>query len=279
MTATARYGVMGNPISHSKSPLIHSEFARQLGETLRYDAILVPLDGFAQAVEHFFAEGGLGLNITVPFKEQAWELCEVRSKRAEKAGAVNTLMLAKSGKIHGDTTDGVGMVRDITQNHAGQLQGARVLLLGAGGAVRGVIQPLLEQKPAQLIIANRTLAKAQTLATLFAEDGNITAAEFKDLQGPFDWIINGTSASLAGELPPLSPALVSSGTYCYDMMYSQGVTPFNAWAQQHGAAATLDGLGMLVEQAAESYFIWRNKRPDTSAVLSLLRQHQSTTTK
>ncbi|HET8704772.1 MAG TPA: shikimate dehydrogenase [Pseudomonadales bacterium] len=267
----ANYAVMGNPIAHSKSPIIHAEFAKQLGEAIRYERMLVPLDGFPQAVSAFFNAGGLGLNITVPFKEEAWKISDVRSKRAEKAGAVNTLMLAKSGKIHGDTTDGVGLVRDIKDNHHGLLRGARILVLGAGGAVRGVLQPLLQEQPAEIVIANRTVEKADFLAQLFAEEGPVKAASFAALEGPFDWIINGTSASLGGELPPLPQQIISPRTHCYDMMYGKGLTPFNAWAQQQGAAETIDGLGMLVEQAAESYFIWRNKRPNTQPVLAMLR--------
>lgn len=267
----ARYAVMGNPIAHSKSPIIHAEFAKQLGENISYERILVPLDGFSQAVTDFFASGGLGLNITVPFKEEAWKISAIHSKRAEKAGAVNTLLMAKSGKIHGDTTDGVGLVRDITENHAGRLAGARILVLGAGGAVRGVLQPLLQQQPSEIVIANRTVEKADFLAQLFAEEGRICASGFAELSGQFDWIINGTSASLGGELPPLPVEIIGAQTCCYDMMYGKDTTPFNAWAQQQGAAKTIDGLGMLVEQAAESYFIWRNKRPETAPVLKLLR--------
>lgn len=267
----AKYAVMGNPIAHSRSPIIHAEFAMQLGENIRYEAILVPLDGFENAVADFFTRGGQGLNITVPFKEQAWQLSQVRSKRAEKAGAVNTLMISKSGKIHGDTTDGVGLVRDIIQNHRGALEGTRILVLGAGGAVRGVLAPLLEQNPRELIIANRTVEKANFLAELFADDGAISASTFSALKGSFDWIINGTSASLGGEIPRLPEQVIGNKTCCYDMMYSKEVTPFNRWALQQGAQQVMDGLGMLVEQAAESFFIWRNKRPETKQVLELMR--------
>ncbi|UTW10760.1 shikimate dehydrogenase [Marinobacterium rhizophilum] len=267
-----RYAVFGNPIAHSKSPLIHRCFASQSGQVLTYDAVLVPEDGFAVAVDDFFARGGKGLNITVPFKQQAWALAQWRSPAAELAGAVNTLYCDDQGRICGDNTDGTGMVRDIVKNHGGTVRGARVLLLGAGGAVRGVMQPLLEQQPRQLVVANRTPARAIELAEVFAGLGPVQGCGFADLESQsFDLIINGTAASLQGEVPPLPAAVLAPGGWCYDMMYSAEPTAFGRWAQQQGAARVLDGLGMLVEQAAESFRIWRGTQPDTRSLLQTLR--------
>lgn len=265
-----RYAVFGNPIGHSKSPLIHQMFAQQTGETLSYEAICAPLDGFAASVTTFFS-AGLGANVTVPFKEQAWELTVQRSERAEMAGAVNTLLLNEHGEICGDNTDGVGLVTDLVSNHHVQLQGKRVLVLGAGGAVRGILGPLLAQQPLHVVVANRTVEKAEALATLFAQQGAISACGFADITGEFDVIINGTAASLQGEMPPLPAGLVAAHTVCYDMMYSAEPTVFNLWAQRQSAARQIDGLGMLVEQAAEAFFVWRGKRPDTGPVLQQLR--------
>ena len=267
-----RYAVIGNPINHSKSPLIHAAFAEQTEQALSYDKILGPIDGFRATVTEFFDQGGKGLNVTVPFKLEAFQFADVLSKRAEQAGAVNTLLMGKDDKIYGDNTDGVGLVRDITRNHGGRIEDQRVLVLGAGGAVRGVLGPLLEHSPKQLTIANRTVAKAETLAELFgAHKTPITACGYDDLTNAFDVIINGTAASLGGELPPLPEGLVNVDTWCYDMMYSQEITPFNQWARDQGATHTMDGLGMLVEQAAESFFIWRNARPQTAPVIEQLR--------
>ena len=267
------YAVMGNPIAHSKSPLIHSMFASQTGQRLHYNAKLVPADGFEEAVEHFYQEegGGHGLSITVPFKEQAWECAQHRTSRAEKAGAVNTLWLSNDGVLHGDTTDGLGLVQDLTVNNKVSLENARILILGAGGAVRGVLEPILEQKPAELVIANRTVSKAEALAELFPGKP-VSGCGFADIAGRFDLIINGTSASLQGDLPPLPESIVDNNTVCYDMMYAKETTVFNQWGLTHGARLAIDGLGMLVEQAAEQFAIWRGVRPDTTPVLDLLRQ-------
>ena len=267
-----RYAVIGNPINHSKSPLIHTAFAEQTGQALSYDKILGPIDGFRATVTEFFDQGGKGLNVTVPFKLEAFQFADVLSKRAEQAGAVNTLLIGKDDKIYGDNTDGVGLVRDITRNHGGRIEDQRVLVLGAGGAVRGVLGPLLEHSPRQLVIANRTVAKAEALAALFAtRKVEISACGFEQLAAPFDLIINGTAASLGGELPPLPGSIISADSWCYDMMYSQDATAFNQWAEGLGAAKTIDGLGMLVEQAAESFFIWRNARPQTAPMIEQLR--------
>jgi len=268
------YAVMGNPIAHSKSPLIHTAFAKQTQQALQYDAILVDKSQFTQAVQTFQAPGGKGLNITVPFKQAAWALADQRTQRAQRAGAVNTLWFDKQGQRIGENTDGIGLVRDITQNHGGQIQGQRILILGAGGAVRGVLEPLLQAMPAQCVVANRTVSKAEALAKLFAAFGNVTACSYDALQGQsYDLIINGTSASLQGELPPLPDGLVAEGGWCYDMMYASTATPFVQWGQKQGTALALDGLGMLVEQAAESFYLWRGVKPDTAAVIKMVREH------
>lgn len=265
------YAVVGNPIGHSKSPAIHTAFAEQTGQDLKYEALLFELDFFAEQARAFFEAGGRGLNVTVPFKLDAWQFAEILSKRAKRAGSVNTLMIGKDKKIYGDNTDGVGLVRDILQNHGGVIEGKRVLVLGAGGAVRGVLEMILAEKPQTLVIANRTVSKAQALADEFTDLGSVTAIGFEELSSQFDLVINGTAASLQGDLPPLPTGILADGAWCYDMMYGADETPFNAWAREHGAARMMDGLGMLVEQAAESFFIWRHVRPGTEAVISSLR--------
>jgi len=267
------YAVIGHPVSHSKSPRIHSLFAQQTGEPVEYTAIQAPLDDFAGTVRQFFERGGKGLNVTVPFKEQAWQLADQRTARAEKAGAANTLYY-QNGRLVADNTDGCGIVRDLVSNHGVTLKGARILLLGAGGAVRGVIGPLLAEKPAELVIANRTVTKAEALVDLFADDAGdtrLSACGFGEPDQPFDLIINGTSASLQGDLPALSPAVIGSDTVVYDMMYSLKATTFNQWALGQGAKRVFDGLGMLVEQAAESFRVWRGVCPETASVVEALR--------
>ena len=265
-----RYGVFGNPIGHSKSPQIHRLFAEQTGQDLSYEPLLAPLDDFPGFAKAFF-ETGLGANVTVPFKEQAYRLADRLSERAQRAGAVNTLKKLEDGSLLGDNTDGIGLVRDLLDNAGVALQGKRILLLGAGGAVRGVLEPLLAQRPAALFIANRTLAKAEQLAGEFAELGPVSASAFEQLQGPFDVIINGTSASLGGELPPLGDDLIKPGdTLCYDMMYGAKPTPFCQWAAARKASSR-DGLGMLVEQAAAAFELWRGVRPESATVLAALR--------
>lgn len=263
---TDRYAVFGHPIAHSKSPQIHATFARQTGQDMAYEAILAPLDGFAGSVAQFIAGGGRGANVTVPFKEEAFKLASRLSPRAQRAGAANTLSFDADGML-GDNTDGAGLVADLTRNLNRTLGDKRILLLGAGGAARGVIEPLLEHRPAALVIANRTVSRAQDLAELFGR--GVTACSFEAVDAAFDLVINATAASLAGELPPLSPALFTPQTLAYDMMYGRE-TPFLNFAREHGAA-TADGLGMLVEQAAEAFFVWRGVRPDTAAVIASLR--------
>jgi shikimate dehydrogenase len=270
--ARARYGVMGNPIGHSKSPMIHALFAEQTGQNLSYEAILVELGAFGGAVAAFRAAGGKGLNVTVPFKRDAWKLVDERSPCAELAGAVNTIVMREDGTLFGDNTDGVGLVRDIRDNLGITLAGKRVLLLGAGGAVRGVLGPILQEGPTTVVIANRTPARAQELADAFEEHGTTEGCSFDELDGSrFDIVINGTSASLKGEAPPLPDALLAPGALCYDMMYAAEPTAFMVWADDHNSGQIADGLGMLVEQAAESFLIWRGVKPQTAPVIAAVR--------
>ena len=262
-----QYAVIGNPIEHSKSPVIHQAFAQQTQQDLEYSRILGDLEQFEQQVAAFFAQGGKGLNVTVPFKERAYAMCDVLSKRAQRAGAVNTLMVGKNGELYGDNTDGAGMVRDIVQVLNQPLHGKRILVLGAGGAVRGVIEPMLLEHPQSITIVNRTPAKAQALAELFT----VQWSSFEELTGEFDIIINGTSASLGGDLPPIPDSVIGPQTWCYDMMYGKEPTVFLNWATARGASGE-DGLGMLVGQAAEAFFIWRHVRPDQASIVEQLRQ-------
>ena len=273
---TDKYAVIGNPISHSKSPLIHSEFARQTGQEIEYTAIEVPVDGLESSLSQLRDVLKLkGINITVPFKEQAWQPVKNKSERAERAGAINTLVFGDDGSVYGDNTDGIGLCRDLIHNHGIKLRGKRILLLGAGGAARGVIEPLLSYQPAELFVANRTASKAKDLADLFHDLGNIKAGGFEQISPEFDIVINATAASLQGEVPPLPDDLLADGAACYDMMYSDTDTAFISWARQHGAAQSLDGLGMLVEQAAEAFHIWRGIRPDSGSVIKRLRDRTS----
>lgn len=267
-----RYLVFGHPIRHSKSPFIHTLFARQTMQQMEYSLCEPPLDGFADALHLFFSRGGKGCNVTVPFKEQAFALAGSLTPRARRAGAVNTLKMTDDGVLIGDNTDGAGLVADLKQQSV-ELEGARILLLGAGGAARGALAPLLAERPRQLVIANRTQAKAEQLASEFADLGAVQASAYAALEGPFDLIINSTSASLAGELPPLAADLIHSRLTVYDMMYGAGDTAFNGWARQLGAERVIDGLGMLVEQAAEAFTLWRGIRPGTRQVLRELRRN------
>ncbi|MCP5267724.1 MAG: shikimate dehydrogenase [Zoogloeaceae bacterium] len=265
------YCVFGNPISHSKSPAIHNRFALQTGENLHYEARLAPIDGFVASVQAFIAEGGRGANVTVPFKEEAFRLCHELTPRAQLAGAVNTLSFAGK-RIVGDNTDGAGLVRDLLSNLNTPLAGRRLLLLGAGGAARGAIGPLLEQTPASLFIANRTASKAAGLAQHFSALGNVQGGAYQDLAGQqFEIVINATSASLGGNVPPLPEDVFAPDALAYDMMYGKTDTPFIAMARAAGVTRLADGLGMLVEQAAEAFLVWRHIRPETAAVLDTLR--------
>ena len=268
---TDRYAVMGNPIAHSKSPRIHALFAAQTGQDLVYEALLAPAGGFAASADAFRAAGGRGLNVTVPFKQDAYVWAERLSTRAERAGAVNTLVLGPGGSL-GDNTDGAGLVRDLEANLGCAISGRRVLLLGAGGAARGVLAPLLAAGPAAVTIANRTPDKAAELALRFGDLGLCYGRSYDELAGErFDLLINATAAGLSGEVPPLPEGLLADAAWCYDMMYGDEPTAFVRWARAHGAAHAADGLGMLVEQAAEAFLIWRGVRPDTAPVLAALR--------
>ena len=265
-----RYCVIGNPVSHSKSPEIHAAFALQTGQALIYERCEAPLDGFAATIANLIAAGYKGANVTVPFKLDAAALATVLSPRAAAAGAVNTLLFS-DGVISGDNTDGAGLVNDITGNAGFAIQGRRVLLLGAGGAARGAILPLLGEAPSELVIANRGRANAEALAERFAAPGiHIAACTFEEVGGPFDLVVNATSASRAGELPPLPVGIFTPNTLALDMMYGNKPTPFMTFAQACGALPR-DGLGMLVEQAAEAFFLWRGVRPHTAGVLEQLR--------
>lgn len=269
---TDRYAVIGNPIAHTKSPALHMAFARQCGEDISYEALLGPLGGFVETVDTFRRTGGKGLNITVPFKIDALRYADHLTPRARLAQAVNTLSFEEDGAF-GDNTDGLGLVSDIQERLRFNIKGKRVLLLGAGGAARGAILPLLEQSPASLMIANRDLAKAETLQMQFAEFSDIDIGGYDTLAGKeFDLVINATSAGLNGEHLPLPKGLFGHRSLAYDMVYGDSETPFQLDARLLGATSTSDGLGMLVAQAAESFYIWRGVRPDTAPVLDMLRR-------
>ncbi len=279
-----RYAVMGYPVSHSKSPAIHQQFASQFKDNIDYLAIEVNPGEFTAAVNRFHANGGRGLNVTVPFKLEAYQLADIHTPLAQLAGAANTLRFRDDGKIEAHNTDGLGLARDLGRllgvplsddaacEPRAAFAGKDILVLGAGGAVRGVLGPLLMQAPASLTIANRTLARAKELAWMF----HVRACSYDslaELSGRgFDLVINGTSASLQGQSLPLPAGLFSPHALAYDMMYADRPTPFIEWASRHGAGQISDGLGMLVEQAAESYFFWRGKHPDTAPVLENLRK-------
>ena len=265
------YAVFGHPVAHSKSPFIHAAFARQTGQALLYTAIEAPREGFRDAVMQFRAQGGKGANVTVPFKEEAYRLAGVLSERARLAQAVNTLRF-EGAEIYGDNTDGAGLVQDLTVNLGVQLEGSRILILGAGGAARGAIPALLAQGPMRLTIANRTPQRADELAREFGALGLVAASGFDALAPEYDLIVNATSASLAGDLPPLPDAVLAGAQFAYDMMYGAAETPLLALARKLGCPRRADGLGMLVEQAAEAFFLWRGVRPQTQPVLTALRQ-------
>lgn len=268
-----RYAVMGNPIGHSLSPQIHNAFAAETKQQLSYSAMLVELGQFAQAVSSFFNADGKGLNVTVPFKQEAWDLAEELSEEAEIAGAVNTLFKDQNGRLQGYNTDGIGLIRDIKNNHESRLEGKKILVLGAGGATRGILLPLLREQPLHLCIANRTSSKAEALAVLFEEHGDLSSSGLDELDGmKFDWIINASSASLQGELPPLTPEMLNAGAACYDLMYAKEETVFCQWARQAGALKVMDGIGMLVEQAAESFYLWRGVRPETANLIQTIKK-------
>jgi shikimate dehydrogenase len=277
MSGIDRYAVFGNPIKHSKSPLIHAAFAEQCGQQLQYRAVLVKLDGFEQAARRFFDGEGAGLNVTLPFKQDAFAFADRLSDRALRAGAVNTLTRCEDGGIEGDTTDGIGLVRDMIANLGWAVQGLRVLLLGAGGAARGVLEPLLREHPKDLLVVNRTEARARQLAREFADIGPVHGGSFALIgDRSFDLIVNATSAGLKGEMLPLPGTVLTERSCCYDMVYGTRPTVFMRWAAHNAAWAVADGLGMLVEQAAQSFYLWRRVRPETRPVIRQIRESLAT---
>jgi shikimate dehydrogenase len=272
---TDQYCVFGNPVGHSQSPAIHAAFARQTGQDLEYRAIAAPLNGFAGAVDAFVAEGGRGANVTLPFKQEAYRLATRRTRRAEQAGAVNTLVF-ENGEALGDNTDGVGLLRDITLALDTPVRGRRILLLGAGGAARGVIGPLLDEQPQSLTVANRTAERARALAACFAALGPVAGRGYDELAGrAFDVVIDATSAGVSGAPPGLPAGLFAPGSLAYSMMYGPGGAPFCVFAREQGAGRVSDGFGMLLGQAAESFFVWRGVRPDCAPVAELLRKDRA----
>ncbi|MGR8980543.1 MAG: shikimate dehydrogenase [Gammaproteobacteria bacterium] len=271
-----RYAVFGQPVKHSKSPRIHRLFAEQTGQSIDYSAQEVSPDDFPRMAGEFFAKGGKGLNCTVPLKELAYAFANRLTARAQLSKAVNTLSLEPDGALLGDNTDGCGLITDLLTNHAIALSEIDILILGAGGATRGILGPILEEGPNHLVIANRTAGKALDLADEFAALGRIEGCGFDRLKDrQFDLILNATSASLAGQLPPLPEALLSENGCCYDLAYGNEPTPFVRWGLNHQALKSLDGLGMLVEQAAEAFFVWRGIRPETKPVIALLNSERS----
>lgn len=273
-----KYAVFGNPIKHSKSPLIHSVFAKQCDQPMLYRAVKVDIDGFDTAATKFFKSGGSGLNVTVPFKREAYDFADIKSGRAQRAGAVNTLICNSDGTISGDNTDGIGLIKDMVANLGWTINGLRVLVLGAGGAVRGVLEPLLREHPKELLVVNRTPQRAVELAAQFADLGPIEGGAYSLIkQRRFDLIINGTSGSLSGEMPDLPSSMLTERSCCYDMVYGSEPTVFMRWAARHAAWAVADGLGMLVEQAAESFYLWRRARPESGPVISQIRASISST--
>ena len=272
MTPIDRYGVMGYPVSHSRSPVIHRLFAAQTGQELRYELLQVAPDKLETAVRQFQRTGGKGLNVTVPHKSAVVKLCDHLSERAATAGAVNTLSF-RDGEIHGDNTDGIGLLRDLAINHGLSVEGSQILVLGAGGATRGIVGPLLEMQPALLRIANRTIDKAENIVEDFSHVGAVSACRFDlvPVTEIYDLVINATSAGFKGETPPYPVEAVSSDTFCYDLSYGLTPTPFCEWAREQGASKSVMGWGMLVEQAAESFHVWRGIRPDTAPVLKQMK--------
>ena len=275
-----KYAVVGNPIQHSKSPIIHQAFAQQEGVQIEYQRLLSETPNFIADVNRFHAQGGMGVNVTLPFKVNAYEHCVSCDDYAQAAQAVNTIRFNAQGQWLGFNTDGIGLLRDLTHNQKIDIQNRSILILGAGGSVRGILLPLLLQKPKQIIIANRTIEKAIALADLFSQEGNISACKYEQLSDHqptseqsacFDLVINATSASLNQQLPPIPKCIVNTESFCYDLAYSDDATVFMEWAQQQGVRAYCDGIGMLIEQAAESYAIWRGIRPDTKPAFKLLR--------
>lgn len=272
MTTIDRYGVMGYPVSHSRSPVIHRLFALQTGENIQYELLQVTPEKLETAVRQFQRTGGKGLNVTVPHKAEVAKLCDQLSERAATAGAVNTMSF-RDGEIHGENTDGIGLLRDLAINQNFTIEGSNILILGAGGATRGIVGPLLEMQPSSLRIANRTIDKAEALARHFSRSGPVSACRFNviPVSEKYDLIINATSAGVKGDTPPYPEAAVAPDTFCYDLSYGLSPTPFSVWALEQGAERSVMGWGMLVEQAAESFHIWRGVRPDTAPVLKQMK--------
>jgi shikimate dehydrogenase len=269
--APDRYAVVGHPVAHSRSPYIHARFAEATGQHLVYGLIDIPPGTFRERVDAFAADGGRGLNVTLPYKFEAFDYAGRLTERARDAGAVNTLAWQSDGSVLGDNTDGAGLVRDLEQNLHRPLAGRRVLLLGAGGAARGALPALAAAAPGAIVVANRTHAKAVALAADFADRARIESCEFERLDGRFDLVVNATAASIDDAVPPVPTQVVDGGTVCYDMMYGAAPTAFLRWAAEAGAGEYADGIGMLVEQAAESFALWRGVRPETGPVLAALR--------
>lgn len=271
---TDRYAVIGNPIAHSKSPIIQNAFAAQTGQDMTYERLLAPLDGFRATVERFAAEGGKGLNVTIPFKLEAFDVASAATERATLAGAVNTLKRVGDA-WHADNTDGVGLVRDLVHNRGVDVRGRAIAILGAGGAVRGIVKPLLDAGAASITVSNRTMPKAEAIATQFSRYGRVEAVAPAALGGRVHAVvINATSLGMGGtavDAFPFPGSIFAPGAFAYDLIYSDKPTAFMRWAREHGAAGAADGMGMLIEQAAESFALWRGVRPDTKPVFALLR--------
>ncbi len=271
-----QYAVFGHPINHSKSPRIHQLFAQQTEQNLVYKAQDVPAESFNQSIDTFFTQGGKGINCTVPLKELAYQRADSLSERAQFSKAVNTLVLQEDGTLYGDNTDGIGLVTDLTDNHSITLLNSRILILGAGGASRGIIEPLMKKSSSCIVIANRTVEKAITLSDEFSQLGDISGYGYDELkEKKFDLILNATSASLTGKTPNITENILAKNACCYDLAYSNQQTAFVKWGFTHGAKKNLDGLGMLIEQAAEAFFIWRGVRPKTSAIIELLNSERN----
>ena len=270
--SVANYAVLGNPVKHSKSPQIHLLFAEEMGITLEYNAIEVPNDELSTYVNLFSSQGGKGLNITVPFKENAYKLCTEITSRALESGSVNTIKFDTETNIIGDTTDGEGFINDLRKNYGINLQNKSILILGAGGTVKSIIERLVSEEIKNVVIVNRTLSRAEELEKKFKNKIDIKSFSYETLPNDiFDVIVNGTSLSLSSEVPPVSRNIINKNTFCYDLMYSSDKTVFIKWAIENGALRAADGLGMLVEQAAESFFIWHGVKPNTAKVIEALK--------
>ena len=271
MTNVSRYAVFGNPVAHSLSPKIHTMFSEQLNDPILYQAVLVEIEDFVRAVRDFFLNSGKGLSITVPFKIDAYHMATIKTSRAQQANSANTLYKKDNGDIVADNTDGLGIVNDLTKNHHLDLKNKNILIIGAGGATRGVLNPILKEQPNSLTIANRTKSKAEELIDHFSSS-ILKPHALEEIKNSYDIVINATSAGVTGSTPNISSSIIGEKTVCYDMFYKlNDTTPFNIWAKENNAKNCIDGLGMLVEQAAEQFFLWRNKKPETKKIIKKLR--------